>query len=65
MIKWLCWWRGHDDPRPLEQAQERLAQARKMAAEAQPVIKAVERQRRRNHLSESVQGALDIWGARQ
>lgn len=65
MIRWLRWNRGRVDPRPLEQAEERLAQARQLAAEAQPTIRRVERMRRRNHLSESVEAALHAWGARQ
>lgn len=65
-MRWrLRWRRTRVDSRPLEQAEQRLAEAQQMAADAQPVIRHVERVRRRNHLSESVDAALHAWGARQ
>jgi hypothetical protein len=65
-MRWhLRWGRAPVDPAPLEQAEQRLAEAQQMATEAQPVIRRVEKVRRRNHLSESVDAALHVWGARQ
>jgi hypothetical protein len=66
MMGWLRWTRrGRDETdKAVRDSQARLQDARRMVADAQPVIRKERELRRRNHLSESVAAALDIWGAR-
>lgn len=66
MIKWRLPWgkTRHDETDQLAAAQERLADARKLAANAQPTVQKAAKLWRTNHLGEAAAAALQHYGSR-
>jgi hypothetical protein len=68
MIRWLKFWGTHKDgPDPattLHEAEQRLAEAKKLAADAQPTVQQGARLWRTNHIGEAAAAALHHYGSR-
>lgn len=68
MMRWLKFWgrnaNSPDSATALAESEQRLAEARKMAADAQPTIRQGNREWKRNHLGEAAAAALQHYGSR-
>jgi hypothetical protein len=68
MIRWLKFWvpskDGTDTATALKEAEQRLAEAKRLAAAAQPTVQQGAAMWRRNHLGEAAAAALQHYGSR-